>query len=340
MSVSRSRHIRAIHHAAACTAALAFASSALAAQTPSDKRPMTFLDQQNMRQVGSPAPSPDRKSLLYTISIPDWNQARRQTDIYVVSMEQGVGSTRQLTYTKDKSEAQPRWAPDGSFFVFSSNRDAPPAGGAGAAGAEPQGGGGGGGFGGGGGGPGFQLYMMNPNGGEARKITDAREGVSTFDFSEDGRWLVYRSGKAGEEQLYRMPVAGLDSAKAEQITRHATGVGIWRFAPSGNRIYFITADTIDLDEKLRREKRFTVNIRNAETPTSSLWAFDLDGKQDDASDEGHDASPSRASTSRRTASTCRLPRHRRRTATSATSPSRASTAISSCSTSRPARSSV
>src|SRR4029453_12835015 len=76
-----------------------------------------------------------------------------------------------------------------------------------------------------------------------------------------------------------MPVAGIDTATAEQITRHPTGVGIWRFAPTGNRIYFITADTIDLDEKLRREKRFTVNIRNPETPLSSLWEFDLGGNK-------------------------------------------------------------
>jgi len=279
MPDSRSRHLRAIPFLAASTAALAVAGSVLGAQSPADgRRVMTFLDQQNMRQIGAPAPSPDKKSLLYTISVPDWNQARRQTDIYIVSMAQGVPSTRQLTYTKDKSEGQPRWAPDGSFFLFASNRDAPaqPGGAAG----EPQGGaGGGGGFGGGGGGPGFQLYMMNPDGGEARKITDAREGVSTFAFSEDGKWLVFRSGKAGEEQLYRMPVAGIDSVKPEQITRHPTGVGIWRFAPSGNRIYFITADTIDLDEKLRREKRFTVNIRNPETPVSSLWVYDIDGKK-------------------------------------------------------------
>ncbi|HTK53863.1 MAG TPA: prolyl oligopeptidase family serine peptidase, partial [Gemmatimonadaceae bacterium] len=269
---SRSRHLGAIHVATALTVAFACSARIAAAQTPVDgKRPMTFLDQQNMRQVGSPTPSPDKKWLLYTISVPDWKEAKRQTDIYVVSMDQGVPSTRQLTYTKDKSEAQPRWAPDGSFFVFSSNRDAP----ANASGAEPQGGP----FGGPVGGPGFQLYMMHPDGGEARKITDAKEGVSTFAFSKDGKWLVYRSGKAGEEQLYRMPVAGIDSAKAEQITRHPTGVGIWRFAPTGNRIYFITADTIDLDEKLRREKRFTVNIRNPESPLSSLWAFDVDGKK-------------------------------------------------------------
>jgi dipeptidyl aminopeptidase/acylaminoacyl peptidase len=280
MLASRIRHIRAVHSTLAVTAALVGVTGAVAAQGPSaeGKRPMTFLDQQNMRQVGSPTPSPDRKSLLYTISVPDWNQARRQTDIYVVSMDQGVSSTRQLTYTKDKSETQPSWAPDGSFFVFSSNRDAAPnAGGAGAN--APEAPAGGGGFGGGGGGPGFQLYMMHPDGGEARKITDARDGVSTFAFSKDGKWLVYRSGKAGEEQLYRVPVAGIDSAKAEQVTRHPTGVGIWRFAPTGNRIYFITADTIDLDEKLRREKRFTVNIRNPETPLSSLWSLDLDGKK-------------------------------------------------------------
>ena len=271
----RSRHFGAIHVATGLTVAFACTARPVKAQTPADgKRPMTFLDQQNMRQVGSPTPSPDKKWLLYTISVPDWKEAKRQTDIYVVSMDQGVPSTRQLTYTKDKSEAQPRWAPDGSFFLFSSNRDAPPPS-AGSAASEPQAGP----FGGPTGGPGFQLYMMHPDGGEARKITDAKEGVTTFAFSKDGKWLVYRSGKAGEEQLYRMPVAGIDTATAEQITRHPTGVGIWRFAPTGNRIYFITADTIDLDEKLRREKRFTVNIRNPETPLSSLWAFDLGGNK-------------------------------------------------------------
>ena len=269
----RSRHFGALHVATGLTVVFACTVRPVAAQTPVEgKRPMTFLDQQNMRQVGSPTPSPDKKWLLYTISVPDWKEAKRQTDIYVVSMDQGVSSTRQLTYTKDKSEAQPRWAPDGSFFLFSSNRDAPPPSG-GSAPSEPQAGP----FGGPTGGPGFQLYMMHPDGGEARKITDAKEGVTTFAFSKDGKWLVYRSGKAGEEQLYRMPVAGIDSAKAEQITRHPTGVGIWRFAPTGNRIYFITADTIDLDEKLRLEKRFTVSIRNAETPLSSLWALDVGG---------------------------------------------------------------
>jgi len=234
--------------------ALAVVANSAAAQSAA-RRPMTFLDMQLMKQVGSPAPNANGSWMLYTLSTPDWKEAKRQTDIYVVSMDQGVALTKQLTYTKDKNESAPRWSRDGSFFVFASNRDAP------AASANQN-----------------QLYVMRPDGGEARKITDAREGVSTFAFSKDGRWLAYRSGKADDEQLYALPVAGIDSARPVQVTRHATGVGIWEWAPDSSRIYFITADTVDKDEKARMEKKFNVAIRNAETPVSSLWALEMDAR--------------------------------------------------------------
>ncbi len=222
------------------------------ASTPAAKRPMTFLDMQKMRQVSAATPSPDGRSMLYTISTPDWKEARRQSDIYWVSLQQGVSSTRQMTFTKDKNESDPKWSRDGSFFVFASNREAPSS-------TASQ----------------SQLYMMRPDGGEARKITDAKEGVSTFAFSRDGRSLVYRSGKPGEEQLYRLPVAGIDTTAAEQLTKQAAGIGAWQWAPDSSRIYFVGADSSDADEKLRREKKFTVDIRNAETPLASLWAVDL-----------------------------------------------------------------
>jgi dipeptidyl aminopeptidase/acylaminoacyl peptidase len=219
-------------------------------------RPMTFLDMQHFRTAGSPAPSPDGKQLLYTVSTPDWKEARRQTDVYLVSLERGVPSTRQMTFTTEKNETSPQWSRDGSVFYFLSNRDAP-------ASSSSQ----------------NQLYMMRTDGGEARRITNAKDGVSNYELSRDGRWLVYRSGKSGEEQLYRVPVAGIEEAKAEQLTRQTAGVGSWEIAPDDRRIYFITADTVDADEKQRREKRFTVDVRNAETPLSSLWAVDLEPVQ-------------------------------------------------------------
>jgi dipeptidyl aminopeptidase/acylaminoacyl peptidase len=238
------------------TIVLSSLATRVAAQAPGggSRRPMTFLDMRQMRNAGSQAPSPDREWLLYTISTPDWQEARSQTDIYLVSLEQGQSSTKQMTFTKEKNETSPTWSRDGSFFVFASNREAPAA----SAGQN-------------------QLYLMRPDGGEARRITDAKEGVSDFAFSKDGRWLVYRSGKSGEEQLYRLPVAGIeDAGEAEELTRQVAGVGSWRWSPDSRRIYFLGADTADADEKLRREKKFTVNIRNAETPLASLWVVELD----------------------------------------------------------------
>ena len=83
---------------------------ATAAQSQGEKRPMTFLDVQQMKTIGSPAPSPDGKWLLYTISTPDWKEARRQTDIHLVSLQQGLPSSRQMTFTKEKNETSAQWA--------------------------------------------------------------------------------------------------------------------------------------------------------------------------------------------------------------------------------------
>jgi dipeptidyl aminopeptidase/acylaminoacyl peptidase len=220
----------------------------LGGQSP---RPMTFLDMQQLKQVGGTAPSPDGKWMLYTLSTPDWKEAKRQTDIFLVSLQQGVTSTKQLTFTREKNETSPRWAKDGSFFVFLSNREAPDS-------AATR----------------NQLYAMRTDGGEARRISDAKEGVSDFAFSDDGSSLVFRSGKSGEEQLYRLPGNVPDTAVAEQITKHPTGVRSWQWAADGKRIYFVSPDAIDEDEKARRDKKFTVDIRNPETPVSSLWALD------------------------------------------------------------------
>ena len=235
-------------------AALALVATApiLRGQTTTP-RPMTFLDMQQMRQVASPTPSPDGKWMLYTLSTPDWNEAKRQTDIYLVSIQQGLPSTKQMTFSKEKNETSPQWARDGSFFAFLSNREAPEN-------ASSR----------------NQLYVMRPDGGEARRVSDAKEGVSDFAFSRDGRFVVYRSGKTGEEQLYRLAVTGIDTATAEQITKHATGVTTWKLTDDSKRIYFVSPDRIDEDEKIRREKKFTVTIRNPETPTSSLWVLELD----------------------------------------------------------------
>src|SRR5262245_29346146 len=81
-------------------------------------RPMTFLDMQQMRNVGAPTPSADGRWMLYTLSTADWQAAERQTDIFMVSMTEGLPSTKQMTFTTTKNESSPAWAPDGRSFFF------------------------------------------------------------------------------------------------------------------------------------------------------------------------------------------------------------------------------
>ncbi len=226
------------------------AAASLSAQA---KRPMTFLDVQRLNQTSNLALSPDGRSALYTLSVPDWKEARRFTDIWVVSTDQGVGSARQLTFTKDKNETAPRWARDGSFFVFSSNRERSDSG------------------------AGSQLYAMRTDGGEARKITEAKDGVGAFAFSKDGRWLVYSAGKTDEQQVWALAVADL-AAPPVQLTKHATPVAWWEVSPDSRSLYFVAPDSVDKDNKDRVEKKFDVKIRNEDSPLRHLWAVDLEGR--------------------------------------------------------------
>jgi dipeptidyl aminopeptidase/acylaminoacyl peptidase len=238
----------------AVLAALALVTGGAAAQ----QRPMTFLDMQHLRQAGSPDLSPDGRWLLYTLSVPDWKEARRTTDVWLVPTAAGAGAERQLTFTKDRNENTPRWSRDGSFFVFASNRDGT---GAGAA---------------------TQLYAMRPDGGEARKVTEAKDGVGAFAFSRDGRWLVYSAGKAEEQQVWALPVAGLLAGEAQpvQVTKHATPVTWWTLSRDGTRLFFLAPDTVDRAARERVEKKFTVQVRNERPPLQHLWTLDLAAREE------------------------------------------------------------
>lgn len=227
-------------------------ATAVGAQAP-EGRPMTWMDMQLMARAGSWTPSPDGRWMLYTVTRPDWEDAESYSDLWIVSLREGLPSGRQLTFTEKKDESRPAWSPDGSYFVFASNRESED-------------------------GRRSQLFMMRPDGGEARRITDAEEGVSDFLFSPDGGWLVYRSGPSGEAQLWIKPTADLAGTAAEALTDEPAGIDQWEFSPDGRGIYFTRPDSVNHAEKERRSEGFTVDIKNAPTPLSQLYRLQMAGR--------------------------------------------------------------
>jgi dipeptidyl aminopeptidase/acylaminoacyl peptidase len=213
------------------------------------KRAMTFTDVMEMRSVGAGQISPDGKQVIYTVSIPQWKAGKNYTDIFIAPAD-GTRPARQMTFTKEKNETRPEWSRDSKTFAFLSDRE----------------------------GPGTQLYLMPADGGEARKVSDAKDGVNAFGFSRDGKWLAFSAGKAEERQLWLLDLTK-DAAPA-QLTKHATPVREWAWTPDNAHIFFLSPDALDKDDQKRREKKFDVRIVDQAAPHTHLWSVSIADKSE------------------------------------------------------------
>lgn len=147
----------------------------LIAQTP---RGITPEDYYSFEFVSDPQISPDGKLVAYVVTKVDRAQNRRNSSIWMTATD-GGRAPWQFT-TAPQSSTSPRWSPDGKSLAFLSSRpaEATPAGAPGAAPAgttEPVR---------------AQVYLLSMNGGEAKRITNLKNGVSVFRWSPDGTRLV------------------------------------------------------------------------------------------------------------------------------------------------------
>jgi dipeptidyl aminopeptidase/acylaminoacyl peptidase len=150
--------------------------SAIAAVAQPAPRGITPEDYYAFEFLSDPNISPDGKLVAYTVTKVDRAQNRRNTSVWMVATD-GSRAPWQFT-TSPQSSNSPRWSPDGKSLAFLSSRPesapsvaasqtAPPA-------EQPR----------------AQVYLLSMNGGEARRITNLKNGVSLFRWSPDGTRLV------------------------------------------------------------------------------------------------------------------------------------------------------
>jgi dipeptidyl aminopeptidase/acylaminoacyl peptidase len=121
--------------------------------------------------VSDPQLSPDGKRVAYTVTIVEVAKNRRQSAIWMALAD---GSRAPWPFTGGAASASsPRWSPDGRFLAFLSSRptgdestsDAPRA----------------------------QVHLLPMDGGEARRVTSLKNGVSAYVWSPDGTRLALLS---------------------------------------------------------------------------------------------------------------------------------------------------
>lgn len=227
--------------------ATVLAAAPVAAQS---KKVMTFMDVMELRNVGGVQIAPDGRHVVYTVSIPQWKAGKNFTEIFLAPAD-GSWPARQLTYTKEKNETNPQWSRDSKTIAFLSDRE----------------------------GTNNQLYLLRTDGGEARKVSDAKDGVNAFEFSRDGKWLAFSAGKAEERQLWLLSMAKED-AEPTQLTKHATPVRNWSWTRDSASIFFLSPDSVDKDDAKRREKKFDVRIVDQTQPFVHLWSVSVTDKSE------------------------------------------------------------
>ena len=234
-------------HLATVWLVLLLTPAPVAAQTP---RVMDYADIFRLASLGGAELSPDGAWVVYEVSkllFPDW---QRRTDLYVVSAD--GRTTRQLTFTEGEDETGVRWQPrgGGTTIGFTSTRDNKKR----------------------------QLFLIRPDGGEARRVTSAEDGIGAWAWSRDGAWLAYIAGPEGKRQVWVL--AGDGSGKAEQLTQHATAIEsfVWSETAGGRILYFTAADEPDSTRRRRMKEKFDVRVMNEPAPAVHLWAFDVAAK--------------------------------------------------------------
>lgn len=254
----RARRTRAAALVLASVAGMAIAHAAAA---QSAKRPMTIDDMMALKNVAQPAISPNGSLIVYGVSAwehPSANPAKGDTalgdkhevrsHLWLVPTD-GSRPPRQITFS-ERGESQPQWSADGSAIAFLSAR--------GAAAGDEQ--------------PRPEIHVLHLDGGEAEKITNAKEGVTGFSWSPDGKRIAFLSVDSltkttdaarkrrddpqvyeGDFRLSHVWVVDVATKKENELvhTTEFTVRGAPSWSPDSRRIAYVTTPSTLLRDERR-----------------------------------------------------------------------------------------
>ncbi|HEX8029378.1 MAG TPA: S9 family peptidase, partial [Vicinamibacterales bacterium] len=232
-------------------AILALTASTLSAQT---KRPATFDDVLNIKAIQGATVSADGKQVVYGVrqwvaepdssAAPGAGKMESRTHIWRVATD-GNSPARQISFG-EKGDTGAQFSPDGKFISFLSARGT----------GEPK----------------TQIYLMPIDGGEAWKLTDAKENISSYSWSPDSASIAFVATdprtadeeanikKRDDERVFegdfRFAHAWVIDVATKQATRITEGTaytvqGAPSWSPDGKRFTFGAATTPMLRDNRR-----------------------------------------------------------------------------------------
>lgn len=134
------------------------------AANPPKPVPISHPTLWSLKQVGSPAPSPDGRWIVVPVSEPAYDEKNEVSDLWLVATD-GSEPPKRFTTAKG-SESNPAWNPDSDRIAFTAKRNGESA---------PQ------------------VYVIALDGGEARRLTHLSAGARNPQWSRDGKLIAFQS---------------------------------------------------------------------------------------------------------------------------------------------------
>jgi dipeptidyl aminopeptidase/acylaminoacyl peptidase len=171
-----------------------------------------------MVSVSSPRISPDGQSVVVVVSRPDLDENIDRQQLMLIDVTSGA--SQPLTFDRP-GVSRPRWSPDGQHLAFIDvhGKDDPKE----------------------------QVLVLPIEGGEARAVTSAPQGVVAFEWSAEGDAILYlgagdaEKAPEGPERHNRSFVVGFHDYLAEQ---RPPSIHLWRQAMAGGKAQRINGDDI------------------------------------------------------------------------------------------------
>ncbi|HEY3739023.1 MAG TPA: S9 family peptidase [Bryobacteraceae bacterium] len=251
--------------------AFALAAAGFAGQTPTAEQSLSW------KTVSNAKISPDGSMIAYTTQETDWKDNEFRTQIWI--MRTRDKTAYELT-SAAKSSSSPEWSRDGRRIAFLSERVGGKA----------------------------QVFVIDPQGGEAVQLTHSETSVIAFHWSPDGSMIAYtaadaeskehkqRKEKYGEFEIVQQDDSMVhlwwiavpaeqtaEESKAERLTEGSIfSVGPFNWAPDSKRIAFSaahdpelgSAGTSDIYVIALDQKTATKIVQTRGPDTNPLWSPD------------------------------------------------------------------